>query len=164
MLYSKFFPILYHNCRNFAFGLLAGDLPLIPSFWCIFSDCPNFLRSYALLCSTTREKCKPSLFGDNKLVPFQLWWREIVLKREKIYKCFVQDCNSRSSHPEVFLGKGALKICSKFTGEHPCRSVISIKLLCSFIEITLRHGCPPVNLPHIFRTPFSKNTSGWLFL
>ena len=34
----------------------------------------------------------------------------------------------RSSHPEVFLGKDALKICSKFTEEHPCRSVISIKL------------------------------------
>ena len=33
-----------------------------------------------------------------------------------------------SSHPEVFLGKGVLKICSKFTGEHPCRSAISIKL------------------------------------
>ena len=32
----------------------------------------------------------------------------------------------RSSHPEVFLGKGVLKICSKFTGEHPCRSGISI--------------------------------------
>ena len=29
------------------------------------------------------------------------------------------------------------QICSKFTGEHPCRSVISIKLLCNFIEITL---------------------------
>ena len=34
----------------------------------------------------------------------------------------------RNSRPEVFLGKGVLKICSKFTGEHPCRSVISIKL------------------------------------
>ena len=70
----------------------------------------------------------------------------------------------RSSHREVFLGKGVLKICSKFTGEHPCRSVISIKLLCNFIEITLRHGCSPVNLLHIFRTPFSKNTSGRLLL
>ena len=38
--------------------------------------------------------------------------------------------NYRSSRPEVFLVKGALKICRKFTGEHPCRSVISIKLLC----------------------------------
>ena len=35
----------------------------------------------------------------------------------------------RSSHPEVFFRKGVLKICSKFTGEHPCRSAISIKLL-----------------------------------
>ena len=34
----------------------------------------------------------------------------------------------RSSRPEVFLRKGVLKICSKFTGEHPYRSVISIKL------------------------------------
>ena len=35
-----------------------------------------------------------------------------------------------SSRPEVFLTKGVLKICIKFTGEHPCRSVTSIKLLC----------------------------------
>ena len=28
--------------------------------------------------------------------------------------------NFRSSRPKVFLGKGVLKICSKFTGEHPC--------------------------------------------
>ena len=34
-----------------------------------------------------------------------------------------------SSHPEAFLRKSVLKICSKFTGEHPCRSAISIKLL-----------------------------------
>ena len=53
----------------------------------------------------------------------------------------------RSSHPEVFLGKGVLKICSKFTGEHPC---------CSW--------CSSVNLLHIFKTPFTKNTSGALLL
>ena len=70
----------------------------------------------------------------------------------------------RSSHPEVFLREGALKICSKFTGEHPCRSVISIKLQSNFIEITFRHGCSPVNLLHIFRTPLPKNTSGWTLL
>ena len=29
---------------------------------------------------------------------------------------------------EVFLGKGALKICSKITEEHPCRNAISIML------------------------------------
>ena len=72
--------------------------------------------------------------------------------------------SSRSSHPEVFLGKGVRKICRKFTGEHPCRSAISIRLLCSFIEIALRHGCSPANLLHILRTPFLKNTSEQLLL
>ena len=33
-----------------------------------------------------------------------------------------------------------------------------------FIEITLRHGCSPVDLLHIFRTTFLKNSSGWLLL
>ena len=61
----------------------------------------------------------------------------------------------RSSHPEVFLEKGVLKICSKFTGEHLCRSVISI---------TLRHRCSPVNLLHNFRTTFTKSTSERLIL
>ena len=49
--------------------------------------------------------------------------------------------NLRNSRPEVFLVKCVLKICSNFAGEHPCRSVISITLLCNVIEITLRHGC-----------------------
>ena len=46
----------------------------------------------------------------------------------------------------MFSVKGVLKICSKCTGEHPCRSTILIKLLNNFIGITLRHGCSPVNL------------------
>ena len=41
--------------------------------------------------------------------------------------------NFRSSHQEVFLEKGVLKVCSKFTGEHTCRSAISIKLQRNFI-------------------------------
>ena len=39
-----------------------------------------------------------------------------------------------------------------------------IKLLSNFTEIPLRHGSSPVHLLHIFRTPFSRNTSGWLLL
>ena len=64
----------------------------------------------------------------------------------------------------MFLGKGVQKICRKFTGKHPCQSVISIKLQSNFIEITLRHESSPVNLLHIFRTPFPKNTSARLLL
>ena len=44
---------------------------------------------------------------------------------------------------------------SRFTGEYPCRRVILI---------TLWHGYMAVDLLHIFRTPFLKNTSGWLLL
>ena len=40
----------------------------------------------------------------------------------------------------MFLEKSVLKICSKVAGVHPCRS-----------EISLLHGCSPVNLVHIFR-------------
>ena len=73
-------------------------------------------------------------------------------------------CTCRSSHLEVFLEKDVLKTCSKFAVEQPYRNVISIKLLCNFIEITLRDGCSPVNLLHIFRTSCFRKTSGWLLL
>ena len=37
---------------------------------------------------------------------------------------------------------------------------------CGFnkVALTLRHGCSPVNLLHIFRTPFPRNTYGRLLL
>ena len=48
----------------------------------------------------------------------------------------------------MFLKKGVLKIFSKFTGEQPCK-------------FTGEHS---VNLLHIFRTPFPRNTSWWLLI
>ena len=39
------------------------------------------------------------------------------------------------------------------------RGTFMPKLLCNFIEIALRHGCSPVNLRQISRTPLPKNTS-----
>ena len=98
-----------------------------------------------------------------RLIVITLRWKKyrgIDISRKTIDHFF------RSSRTKAFLGKGALKICSKFTGEHTCRSVISIKVAkqSNFIEIALRHGCSPVNLLHIFRTSFPKNVSGWLVL
>ena len=72
----------------------------------------------------------------------------------------------RSRHTEVFLGKGVLKKCSKFTGEHPCQSLISIKLLkqlywnhtsawvfsCKFAAL---FRCSAVNLLRYFENTFS---------
>ena len=61
----------------------------------------------------------------------------------------------------MFLGKGVLKICSKFTGEHPRRTAISVKLQSNFLEIALRHGCSPVKFLHFseylfLRTPWTN--------
>ena len=39
-----------------------------------------------------------------------------------------------------------------------------VRFQSSFNKITLRHGCSLVNLLHILRIPFSKNTSEWLLL
>ena len=50
----------------------------------------------------------------------------------------------------MFLEKAVLKTYSKFTGEHLCQNVISIKLQSNFVEITLRHGCSPIHLLHTF--------------
>ena len=84
---------------------------------------------------------------DIRFVSSRCIWIEEVFKMKDI----------RQNHPtEVFLEKGVLKICSKFTGEHQCRSAISIKLQSNFIEITPRHGCSTVNLLHFF-----ENTSSW---
>ena len=60
------------------------------------------------------------------------------------------------------LKKRRSERCSRLTGEHPYRTAISIKLQSNFIEITLQNGCSPVNLLHIFRRSFPKNTSGRL--
>ena len=84
-------------------------------------------------------------------------------KQQEMFEGFANNCYGSSSS-EAFLGNIVLKICSKFTGEHACRSVILIKLLCNFIKITLLYGCYPVNLLHIFRIPFYNNTYGGLLL
>ena len=78
---------------------------------------------------------------------------------------------SQKHPPEVFCEKGVLKNFAKFTGKYLSQSLFFNKVAglksakqSNFIEITLWHGSSPVNLLHIFRTPFSKNTSGGLFL
>ena len=67
----------------------------------------------------------------------------------------------RSSRPK-YLGTVVMKICRKFIGEHPCQSVISVKLLFNFIEIALLHGYYAVNLLHIFKISFSTKIYGRL--
>ena len=98
------------------------------------------------------------IFGSNSKLVSRYACFMLIIKTSHRFS------NIRSSPPEVFLGKAVLKTYSKFTGAHPRRSMISITLLCNFIKITLRLGCSPVNSLRIVRTPFYKNTYGWLLL
>ena len=87
--------------------------------------------------------------------------------QEGLINSYVRVLNLRLRKSHRQPSRGVLKKrCSEniqqFTGEHPCWSVISIKLQCNFVKILLWYECSPVNLLHIFRPPFRKNIFGWL--
>ena len=53
----------------------------------------------------------------------------MTVAKDEMAKFALVDCLTiKPSPPEKFLGKRVPKICTKFTGEHPCRSAISIQL------------------------------------
>ena len=85
---------------------------------------------------------------------------------QQCFEKYLSQIFCRSCHLKVFCQKDVLKIWSIFTGEHPRSSVVSIKLLCNFIEITLGHRCFPVHfLYHIrillLRTPLDDCFEFW---
>ena len=55
-------------------------------------------------------------------------WNSHTFSRSDEKKSFFYRNKYRHSRPEVFLVKDVLKMCRKSTEEHPCRSVIPIKL------------------------------------
>ena len=93
----------------------------------------------------------------NSIFTKYLRWLLLYFQEKKFSSILLLRTPIRSSPLEVMLWKCVLKICSKFTGEDPCRSII-LMLQNSFIEITLWHGCSPLNLFHSFITRFPKNT------
>ena len=72
-----------------------------------------------------------------------------------IYVFFSQCLIFRSSHPDALLVKGALKICSKFTGEHLCQSVISITFQSLSLKKKLWRRRFPVNFTKSLRITYS---------
>ena len=114
------------------------------------SPLPDFIIYY--ICPTIWMLCS----RNYQLVFVSISSHMIIFKSKDHYFWVSYFQVFRSSIQEVFLSKGVLKICSKFTGEHSCRSVSN------FIKITLPYSWSPVNLLHIFRIPFPRNSSGWL--
>ena len=73
--------------------------------------------------------------------PLQSCFKEnakILSKNSTTQEIITISRQSRSSRPEMFIGKDVLKKCRKFTGEHPCRSAISIKLLANLLKLHFR--------------------------
>ena len=97
---------------------------LTPSLTYSAIDPPTYATIFSLTCSSTYD-----LFDTLFLRIFYLYLKDIL---------FFGDF--RSSHPEVFWGKGVLKICSTFIGEHPCRNAISIKLLATLLKSRFSMG------------------------
>ena len=137
-----------------------------------FHFCNLFLQVYLLPGKmhgeTGRHLVSTLPFNSFHVIDLFLWPLKSGKKENDTILFSAQIWIIRSSHPEMFLAKKVLKICGKLTGKHSRRSAISInllcKLLCKFIEITLRRGCSPLSLLDIFRTFFLKNTSWWLLL
>ena len=112
-------------------------------------------------------------FGSRKLkfklnITLSLYLRVYKCKKSAKYILWIDIANKictiviiiRRSAPEVFLWN-----MQQIYREHPRRSVISIKLFYTLLLIiTICHGCSPVDLQHIYRAPFSKNTSRGLLL
>ena len=67
--------------------------------------------------------------------------------------------------PEVVTQKCSWeKVFWKYAANLQENTHVEVWLQSNFIEVTLQHVCSPVNLLHIFRKPFLKNTSEWLLL
>ena len=65
----------------------------------------------------------------------------------------------------AIVAQAVILRCSENMQQIYRRTLMPFQWSCSnLIKIVLRHGCSPVNLLHIFRTPFPKNISGRLLL
>ena len=111
-----------------------------------------WLFQYRLSFIMSRHTIKDKLILINSSKELQFY------QLPDIHKLFEKQSSRR------VLKKRCSENMQQIYGRHPRQSAISIKLLCNFIEISLRHGCSPINLLHIFRTHFRKNTSGRLLL
>ena len=89
---SLVFAIFLHNGQNLSFVWTAWLLMINSKHFKNFvkiSWLPTIHKSYVVWQLVRHHVYL--LSGDNNLVLFQLWWKEDVLKREKIYNYFVQD-------------------------------------------------------------------------
>ena len=137
---------------NFTFSVVCFSetwLDDLSITWDSMCQLPNYTSNHEIRVIVKEVLFLFTFIKGLSLKPDLIYVSIIKIWKQLLWQSYQIKGEYRSSCPEVFLGKGVLKICSNFTGEHPCWSLISIKLLCNFIEITLRHGYSSVNLLHI---------------
>ena len=99
---------------------------------------PSLLKYLNLVNSIRLKVCK-TLNIPKVLLKYHVFCTEVLHFNVNLQEYSRYLYNFRSSRLEVFLGKDILKLCSKLTAEHPCRSVILIKLFCSYMQYNSRY-------------------------
>ena len=103
---------------------LSSSNELVPKHF-QFHKCKSFQFGNAVLVFWNKTTTENSITQNLVIYLGKLWW---IFATRPSFQIFAVNCISpnfnRSIHPEVFLEKGVLKMCSKFTGEHPCRRAI----------------------------------------
>ena len=100
---AYFFSIFYRKASKFDIWRGEWELAIKSKYSRIFLEIFYFFFLVWAQKPAQRRTCSSSivvlllfrqlvlsLSDDNNLVPFHLWWTEIVLKIEKVYKCFAQ--------------------------------------------------------------------------
>ena len=100
---------------------------------CSLRSCKILIENYFCVShKNKRKRNQETKLLFNKIIYFLAHVRKLVLLlTNNIYG---------SIYPEMLLRKVVLKICKKCTGEHPCQSVISIKLLCNLLKLHFGMG------------------------
>ena len=117
-----------------------------PLFWFLFKEDLIFCLISNALQEFFQKQWSSSFLLYWPLICFSLELSDLIFGGQGLWK-FNNSLTSnaeytekiKSSHPEVLLRKGVLKICSKFTKEHPCQSAIAIKQ--HLFLRTLLSGC-----------------------
>ena len=104
---------------------------------------------------------------QQKIMPFQLKISNVKISTSYLNHDTLKR-NPRISHRRCSIRNDVLRNFTKYTRKHLCQSFFFDKVAglspATLLKKRLRHRCFPVNFANFQRAPFSRNTSGQLFL
>ena len=146
----NFFNMAEITNSNKLIGKLHRHLQrTVNMYWVWFLCCSNALESlYVIMYVTT---CMQILVKRNMELKLQVFKLENTYPENIIDQSLISD-----SYINLYFNSF---ICKKLV-----KYLTYIRSWKSKMKELQKHGCSPVNLPQIFRTPFPRNTSRWLLL